>query len=65
VDKRRIRDLEQLKVLGGPFTASEQVDVYIQKRNINEHTKTDRLYLEVVMLEIHLCQCLKQVIFLG
>jgi len=47
VDKRRIRDLEQLKVLGGPFTASEHVDLYIQKGNINEHTKIDRLYLEV------------------
>jgi len=47
VDKKRRMDLEQLKVFRGPFTASEQVDLYIQKGNINKHTNIDRLYPEV------------------
>jgi len=47
VDNIRIRDLEQLKVLGGPFTSSEQENVYLQKRNIDENTKIDRLNIEV------------------
>ena len=49
MDNIRIRDLEQLKVLWGPFTSSEQENVYLQKRNIDENTKIDRLYIEVLV----------------
>jgi len=47
IDNERVRDWEQLNVLGGHCTSSEHVDPYIQKPNIVENTKIDRLYLEV------------------
>jgi len=47
VDSERIRDKEQMNVLGGHFTSSERVDSYTQKPNIVENTKIDQLYFEV------------------
>ena len=46
VDKRRNRDLQELKQQGGPFTSSEEVDEYINS-GITEDLKNKRLYLEI------------------
>ena len=47
VDKRKNKDLDALKALGGPFTSSDQVDEYISKSDIAESSKISRMYLEV------------------
>ena len=47
LDKKRNSDLKQLKILGGPFTSPEEVEAYIQTKDISEKAKLDRLYLEV------------------
>ena len=46
VDRRRNKDLDKLKSMGGPFTASDQVDAYLAS-DLGESEKTGRLYLEV------------------
>jgi hypothetical protein len=46
VDRRRNKDLDALKGLGGPFTAAAAVDEYIAASDI-EGIKLGRLYLEV------------------
>ena len=47
VDKRRNRDLQELKEQGGPFTNSEEVELYVNDSEISEDIKNKRLYLEI------------------
>ena len=47
VDRRRNKDLDALKVLGGPFTSAAAADEYISSTDIDEDTKVGHLYLEV------------------
>ncbi|KAK6170819.1 hypothetical protein SNE40_019121 [Patella caerulea] len=47
VDKRRNRDLDALKAMGGPFTSCKQVDIYLRDMTINETAKNNRFFLEV------------------
>ena len=47
VDKRRSRDFDYLKILGGRFTSSEQENEYMEDETIDEMNKNKRLYLEV------------------
>lgn len=44
LDRRKNKDLEKLKCLGGPFTMSSQVDEYLKSDDSN---KVERLYIEV------------------
>ena len=46
-DKRKFRDLEKLKSLGGPFVSSDEVDGFINNEDIPEKVKEDRMYTEV------------------
>ena len=43
LDKKKNKDLEKLKCLGGPFTMSSQVDEYLRSDDSN---KVARLYIE-------------------
>lgn len=45
VDRRRMKDLQKLKAMGGPFTSATEVDRYVADGNAEE--KVERLYLEV------------------
>lgn len=47
VDRRRNKDLETLKSMGGPFTSSTQVDQYLQNPDLEELVKVGRMFLEV------------------
>lgn len=47
VDRRRNKDLDTLKGMGGPFTSAPAVEEYVAATDIDEHTKIGRLYLEV------------------
>ena len=44
LDRRKTKDLEKLKCMGGPFTMSSQVDEYLKSDDSN---KVERLYIEV------------------
>ena len=44
LDRRKTKDLEKLKCMGGPFTMSSQVDEYLKSDDSN---KVARLYIEV------------------
>jgi hypothetical protein len=46
VDKRRNKDLNALKNMGGPFTSSSEVDNYMSS-DIEDAVKLQRLYMEV------------------
>lgn len=46
-DKRRNKDLQSLKSLGGPFTSSKEVNTYIENADIPDDAKNKRLYIEV------------------
>ena len=45
-DKKRNKDLEELKVLGGPFTNAEEVNLFMSKP-MDEKSRNHRLYIEV------------------
>lgn len=47
VDRRRNKDLDTLKGMGGPFTSAAAVEEYVAATDIDERTKVGRLYLEV------------------
>lgn len=47
VDKRRNRDLQELKEQGGPLTNTEDVDAYLNNSEIRDELKNKRLYLEI------------------
>jgi hypothetical protein len=47
VDRRRNKDHDTLKAMGGPFTSSAAVDQYIVSSEPDYETKLSRLYLEV------------------
>ena len=44
LDRRKTKDLEKLKYMGGPFTMSSQVDECLKSDDSN---KVERLYMEV------------------
>ena len=44
LDRRKTKDLEKLKCMGGPFTMSSQIDEYLKSDDSN---KVERLYMEV------------------
>ena len=46
-EKRKLSDLQKLKLLGGPITTAEEVDEIIQCSSLTELQKQQRLYLEV------------------
>jgi len=47
VDRRRMKDLDGLMVMGGPFTSAAEVEKYMSATGIDEGTKVERLYMEV------------------
>ncbi|KAI8514440.1 hypothetical protein Bbelb_070310 [Branchiostoma belcheri] len=47
VDRRRIKDLQSLKKMGGLFTSAADVDSYVAAGDVDDATKLGRLYLEV------------------
>ena len=47
VDRRRNKDLDSLKAMGGPFTSAAAVDQYILSGECDNEAKLNRLYLEV------------------
>lgn len=44
VDRHRLKDLDELKAMGGPFTSSQEVDMYLRTRS---KKKEERFYLEM------------------
>ena len=46
-DSTKIKDLDFLKTLGGPFTNKEEVDKYIKNSKFSDKEKNSRLYVEV------------------
>ena len=46
IDKRKNKDLNTLKDLGGPFTSTKELDLYLQSE-LTEENKVSRLYLEI------------------
>ena len=46
-EKRKYRDLAKLKSMGGPFVSSEEVDSFMDNKDIPDRVKEDRLYIEV------------------
>ena len=46
-DSAKIKDLDFLKNLGGPFTKKEDVADYLKKTNFSNKEKNSRLYVEV------------------
>ncbi|CAH1252996.1 Hypp1057 [Branchiostoma lanceolatum] len=47
VDRRRNKDLQTLKNMGGPFTTAAEVNTYVAATDADDTTKLGRLYLEV------------------
>ena len=46
-DKRRNKDLEFLKSVGGPFTNTSDLKTYMDFEGLTKEEKTDRLYYEI------------------
>ena len=46
-DRRKNRDLEELKLVGGPFTSASQVEEYTRDPDIDDKSKLSRMYREV------------------
>ena len=46
-DKRRMKDLNKLKLEGGPFTKAEEVSEFVSRKDITNKIKQERLYTEV------------------
>ena len=46
-EKKRLNMLECLKYQGGPFTNAEQVKEYLEKQDIDEKSKKDRMKKEI------------------
>ena len=46
-EKKRLNMLECLKYKGGPFTNAEQVKEYLEKQDIDEKSKKDRMKKEI------------------
>ena len=46
-DKRRMKDLQKLKIMGGPFIHPQEVDDFINDDTISSEDKDARLYIEV------------------
>ena len=47
LDSVKFKDLEFLKTKGGPFTTSEEVDIFMDKKQMIPKEKNHRLYVEV------------------
>ena len=61
VDRRKNKDLDKLKRMGGPFTSAAAVDEYVADTNNEHHKKVERLYLEVRYARD--CPCPNQVTY--
>ena len=46
-EKRKMGDLQKLKLCGGPFTTPEEVDAVVDDEALSQTEKVDRLYTEV------------------
>ena len=47
VEKRKNKDLEELKSLGGPFTSLNEIDEFLSSSRFDESDKEKRMYIEV------------------
>ena len=46
-ERRRMKDLQKLKTMGGPFVNPKEVDDFINDDTISTQKKEDRLYTEI------------------
>ena len=46
-ERKKLNILDQLKACGGPFTSSEEVDIYLDDPDISCHMKQKRMKREV------------------